>query len=138
MNRAEFNTFCSVFPAAEHVVQWGNSDVWKAGGKLFAVCGWADGEDAFTFKAGEIAFEVLQERSGVRPAPYLASRGMKWLQQYAQNGLTDAELKDCIALSYQLVTAGISKRKRAELGIPDPASPTRSDDCTPSGTGQDR
>ncbi|WP_323780498.1 MmcQ/YjbR family DNA-binding protein [Leisingera sp.] len=120
MNRESFNRFCATFPAAEHIVQWGNSDVWKAGGKLFAVCGWADGRDAFTFKAGEIAFEVLQERTGVRPAPYLASRGMKWLQHYDAPGLTDAELREQITISYQLVTAGLSKRKRAEFGIPDP------------------
>lgn len=120
MNRTEFNQFCATFPAADHVVQWGNSDVWKAGGKLFAVCGWADGADAFTFKAGEIAYELLQERPGVRPAPYLASRGMKWLQQYAEDGLTDAELRDCIRQPYQLVTAGLAKKKRRELGIPEP------------------
>jgi predicted DNA-binding protein (MmcQ/YjbR family) len=75
--------------------------------------------DAFTFKAGEIAFEVLQERPGVRPAPYLASRGMKWLQHFEEPGLTDTELREYITLSYQMVTAGLSKRKRAELGIPD-------------------
>ncbi len=138
MRRAEFNLFCATFPAAEHVVQWGDSDVWKAGGKLFAVCGWTGGKDAFTFKAGEIAFEVLQERPGVRPAPYLASRGMKWLQQHAEDGLTDAELQDCITLSYHLVTAGISKRKRAELGIPDPATPLSTDESNLWGTGQHR
>ncbi|AHD10238.1 MmcQ/YjbR family DNA-binding protein [Phaeobacter gallaeciensis] len=120
MNREEFNNFCAGFPATSHVVQWGNADVWKAGGKVFAICGWADGKDAFTFKTGDIAFEVLQERSGVRPAPYLASRGMKWLQHFRDPGLTDAELKDQITLSYSLVTAGLSKRKRTELGIPEP------------------
>lgn len=130
MDRAGFNRFCGGFAAAEHVVQWGNSDVWKAGGKLFAVCGWAEGRDAFTFKAGDIGYEVLQQRPGVRPAPYLASRGMKWLQHYAEPGLTDEELRDCIRLSYALVTAGLSKRKRAELGIPDP-NLDRSPDAPP-------
>ncbi|AHD01360.1 MmcQ/YjbR family DNA-binding protein [Leisingera methylohalidivorans] len=120
MNRESFNRFCAIFPAARQVVQWGNSDVWKAGGKLFAVCGWADGWDAFTFKAGEIAFEVLQERPGVRPAPCLASRGMKWLQHYDSPGLTDAELREQITIPYQLVAAGLCKRKRAGFGIPDP------------------
>ncbi|UWR53964.1 MmcQ/YjbR family DNA-binding protein [Phaeobacter inhibens] len=120
MTREEFNSFCATFPATSHVVQWGNADVWKAGGKVFAICGWADGKDAFTFKTGEIAFEVLQERPGVRPAPYLASRGMKWLQHFKDPGLSDAELKEQISLSYNLVTAGLSKRKRAELGIPEP------------------
>lgn len=120
MDREAFNSFCASFPAAEHVVQCGNADVWKAGGKLFAVCGWADGRDAFTFKARDYAFEVLQERPGVRPAPYLASRGMKWLQQFDDDGLSDSELKDQITQSYQMVTAKLSKKKRAELGIPDP------------------
>ncbi|MFS4582669.1 MmcQ/YjbR family DNA-binding protein [Phaeobacter sp. C3_T13_0] len=120
MTREEFNTFCADFPAASHVVQWGNADVWKAGGKVFAICGWADGKDTFTFKTGDIAFEVLQERPGVRPAPYLASRGMKWLQHFKDPGLTEMELQEQITLSYGLVTAGLSKRKRAELGIPNP------------------
>ncbi|ATG35069.1 putative protein in bacteria [Phaeobacter piscinae] len=120
MTREEFNAFCASFAATSHVVQWGNADVWKAGGKVFAICGWADGKDAFTFKTGDVAFEVLQERPGVRPAPYLASRGMKWLQHFKDPGLSDTELKEQISLSYRLVTAGLSKRKRTELGIPEP------------------
>ena len=46
MTRDEFNAFCGGLPAATHVVQWGGSDVWKVGGKMFAVCGWAEGEVA--------------------------------------------------------------------------------------------
>lgn len=45
---------------------------------------------------------------------------MKWLQHYAAPGLSDEELRGCLRLSYALVTAGLSKRKRAELGIPEP------------------
>ncbi len=117
MTREEFNQFCAQLPQSTHIVQWGNSDVWKIGGKVFAICGWADGAPAFTFKVGELAFEILPEREGVRPAPYLASRGMKWLQQYAPNGLDDEELRDHIKLSYELVINGLTKKKRAELGL---------------------
>ena len=42
MTRDEFNAHCAAKPAATHVVQWGNSDVWKVGGKVFAICGWAE------------------------------------------------------------------------------------------------
>ena len=49
MNRAEIDAFCATLPATAHVVQWGNSDVWKVGGKLFAVCGWHENDAAFTF-----------------------------------------------------------------------------------------
>jgi predicted DNA-binding protein (MmcQ/YjbR family) len=48
MKRDAFNAFCAALPGATHVVQWGGADVWKAGGKVFAIGGWADGGDAFT------------------------------------------------------------------------------------------
>ncbi len=117
MTRDEFNSFCKDLKATTHVVQWGNSDVWKVGGKVFAICGWNDGADAFTFKASEIAFEVLQDQPGIRPAPYLASRGFKWLQHYAEPGLSDTELRSHITLSYDMVAAALTKKKRAELGV---------------------
>lgn len=117
MTRDEFNAFCQSMKATSHVVQWGNADVWKVGGKVFAICGWNDGNDAFTFKTGEIAFEVLGAEPGIRPAPYLASRGMKWLQVYEANALSDDTLKEHIVESYALVVAGMTKKKRAELGL---------------------
>ena len=117
MTRDEFNAFCAAMPATSHVIQWGNADVWKVGAKVFAICGWNQGRDAFTFKVGEIAFEVLGAEPGIRPAPYLASRGMKWLQVYEDGALSDDSLREHIEESFRLVVAGMSKRKRAELGI---------------------
>lgn len=117
MTREEFNAFCKELKATSHVVQWGNSDVWKVGDKLFALCGWNDGKDAFTFKVGEIAFEVLGAEPGIRPAPYLASRGMKWLQVYETDALSNDSLKEHIVESYRLVVDGMTKKKRAELGL---------------------
>jgi predicted DNA-binding protein (MmcQ/YjbR family) len=121
MTRDEFNKFCASLSATHHVVQWGNADVWKVGTKVFAICGWNDGRDAFTFKASEIAYEVLQDVPGIRPAPYLASRGLKWLQVHDQPGLSDSELRDHLVMSYHLAAANLTKKKRLELGIPDPA-----------------
>jgi predicted DNA-binding protein (MmcQ/YjbR family) len=118
MTREEFNLFCRNMTATTHVVQWGNADVWKVGGKVFAICGWnKGGGDAFTFKASDIVFEVLSDLPGVRPAPYLASRGFKWLQHHGAPGLSDVELRRHIVLSHQLVAAGLTRKKRAELGV---------------------
>ncbi|MBY5987970.1 MmcQ/YjbR family DNA-binding protein [Roseovarius atlanticus] len=117
MSRDAFMTFCAALPATSHVVQWGNADVWKVGGKVFAIAGWNEGRDAYTFKASDIAFDVLQDQPGIRPAPYLASRGMKWLQVHADPGLSDDSLKDHIKASYDMVVAGLTKKKRAELGL---------------------
>ena len=117
LSRDEFNAFCRGLKGSNHVIQWGNSDVWKVGPKLFAVAGWNDGKDAYTFKASDIAYEVLQGEPGIRPAPYLASRGMKWLQVYDDPGLSDDSLKEHIVMSYQMVAAKLTKKQRAELGL---------------------
>ena len=115
--RDHINSFCATLPHATHVVQWGNSDVWKVGGKLFAVIGWHDGKVAVTFKVSPIAFEVLPEMQGIRPAPYLASRGMKWLQDTRSPGLSDAELRNHIEYSHEMAVAALTKKKRAELNL---------------------
>lgn len=117
MTYEEFNAFCRALPAATHVVQWGGADVWKVGGKVFAIGGWDDGEPTFVFKAGDVSYEILKEQPGLRPAPYLASRGLKWIQHYAKPGLSDDELRDYIRRSHTIVAQGLSKRKREELGL---------------------
>ncbi len=51
MDYDEFNTYCASLKHTTHVVQWGDSDVWKIGGKVFAIGCWDDGEGVwFTFK----------------------------------------------------------------------------------------
>ena len=116
MTREEFNRFCAGLRATTHVVQWGGSDVWKVGGKVFALCGWGEqGQDAFTFKVSDLAYEVLTDMPGLRPAPYMASRGLKWVQHYEAPGLNDDGLRDHIAASYDMVVAGLTKKARAAL-----------------------
>ena len=119
MTYDEFNAFCSSLPAVTHVVQWGGSDVWKVGGKVFAIGGWDGGsaEPRITFKVSPVAYEMLKEEPGLRPAPYLASRGMKWIQHHDRPGLADPDLADYLRESHRLVAAGLTKRARRELGL---------------------
>ncbi len=98
-------------------MQWGGSHVWKVGGKVFAIGGCRDGEPSYSFKVSEISFEMLKEQPGLRPAPYLASRGLTWIQHYAKPGLSDAALKDYLRQSHGIIARGLSKRKRVELGL---------------------
>ena len=117
LTRDDLCTFCASLPRTTHVVQWGNSDVYKVGGKLFAVVGMAGVEASVTFKATELGFEVLSDTPGLRPAPYMASRGLKWIQHYDAPGLSDGSLRDHIKASYDMVVAGLTKKKRSELGL---------------------
>jgi len=112
MTRGEFNAFCRALPATTHVIQWGGSDVWKVGGKVFAIASGKNDEPSFTFKVSDIAYEMLKEQPGLRPAPYLASRGMKWIQHFAKPGLSDAALRDYMRQSHFIVSQGLSKKRR--------------------------
>ncbi len=118
MTKIEFNEFCKSLPHTTYVKQWGNSDVWKVAGKLFAVSGWTDGDKpAFTFKTSDQNYYFLSEKEGYRPAPYLASRGMKWIQQYNCTSAEDEELIYYLKESYRIVSLGLTKKLQKELGL---------------------
>ena len=93
---------------------------WRQDFRHWRMGGWADGEPAFTFKTSDISYEMLKQQLGLRPAPYLASRGMKWIQHFAEPGLSDEELKDHIRQSHRIVSSGLTKRKLRELGLAEP------------------
>ena len=121
MELETYNAWCAGLPQTTHVVQWGGAHVWKVGGKVFAIGGWGDGSElAVTFKVSDLAYDILKEQSGLRPAPYLASRGMKWIQRTGPETMDDAALKEYIAESHRIVAAGLTRKLRRELGL-DPA-----------------
>lgn len=117
MTLEEYNDFCGSLPQAEHVVQWGGAHVWKVGGKVFAICFQKHDPLRFTFKATDIGYEVMKDLSGLRPAPYMAARGMKWIQHYEPPGLNDDELKEHFEASYDMAIERLTKKKKAELGL---------------------
>lgn len=122
MTLDQYNAYCDTLPSTFHVVQWGDADVWKVGTperfKVFAIGG-HEGVNgpAVTFKVSEIAWEILRDASGCRPAPYLASRGMKWIQADLKGGLKAKELKQYIEASHALMAASLPKKVQRELGL---------------------
>lgn len=118
LSKAEFNGFCAALPGAAFVEQWGGAQVWKVGGKVFAIAWFEAGhQPEITFKVSEIGWEVLRDAPGCRPAPYMASRGLKWIQSFETPGLSKRELKAYLRTSYDLIVGALSKRARAGLGL---------------------
>jgi predicted DNA-binding protein (MmcQ/YjbR family) len=115
MTPAAFNAFCATLPQSTHVVQWGGADVWKVGGKVYAIAGFLEDIGlSVSFKVTPIGYEILSDAEGCRPAPYLASRGMKWIQA---RGIADDDLMDHVRGSYDLIVAALPKRMRNALGL---------------------
>lgn len=124
MTLGEYNAFCASLPATRTIVQWGGAHVWKVGDKVFAIARTDDGVAlSVTFKCSWASFDILKEQPGLRPAPYLASRGMSWIQRLTDESMPDDALTDYLRESHRLVSAGLTKRVRAELGLD---TPTRS------------
>ena len=125
MTLNEYNQFCASLPHTTTVVQWGGAHVWKVGGKVFAIGGWND-EGAplgVTFKVSEIGYEVWSQELGCRPAPYLASRGMKWIQRVTDESMDDDGLRDALAESHRLVSLNLTKKLQKELGLNQEGQP---------------
>jgi len=60
---------------------------------------------------------MLKDEPGCRPAPYLASRGMKWIQRFDDTSLSDDDLREYLRQSHRLVSLGLTKKKQKELGL---------------------
>ena len=118
MTYVEFNQFCGSLIATTYIVQWGDSHVWKVGGKVFAIGGWGKSEEpAFTFKTSVLNFDFLSEYDGYKPAPYFANRGMKWIQQIDTSIEKDEELQYYLKESHRIVSLGLTKAKQKEFGL---------------------
>ncbi|RAK58936.1 MmcQ/YjbR family DNA-binding protein [Phenylobacterium hankyongense] len=111
MTRDDVNAAALALPAVTRIVQWGGSDVYKVGGKVFAICGLGGG---LSFKVTEIGFMALTEGGPGRQAPYLA-RG-HWVA--VELGEVDAaEVSDWLATSHALVAAKLTRIQKRELGL---------------------
>jgi predicted DNA-binding protein (MmcQ/YjbR family) len=118
VTRDEYDEFCATLPQSRHAIQWGDASVWKVGRKVFAIGGWSETpEFAITFKCSEVSFAVLKDLPGMRPAPYLASRGLLWLQRTSDQSLGDQDLRGYLRQSYTLVVSALTRKARRELGL---------------------
>ena len=121
MTPGAYNAFCATLPHTFHVVQWGGANVWKVGGpkgKVFAI-GSSEADSAFhvTFKCSQMSFDLLKENPGLRPAPYLASRGLLWLQRTDTSSMDDAALCDYLTESHRLAALNLPRAIRIRLGL---------------------
>jgi predicted DNA-binding protein (MmcQ/YjbR family) len=116
MSPEAFDKACLALPGATMSVQWGNDHVFKVGGKMFAVRGEGVTQGGgVSFKASDVAFEVLSQSGRAIPAPYLARA--KWLRFADLAELDDAEVADWLRTAHALVAAKLTRKARAELGL---------------------
>ena len=110
MTRGEIEAVALALPATTKVIQWGASDVYKVGGKVFAICG----DDGVSFKVTEIGFMALTEGGPGRQAPYCAKG--QWVN-IAHDAAAEADFVDWLTSAHGLIAAKLTRKLRAELGL---------------------
>lgn len=110
MSPASFRKCCLALPGAECVVQWGDDQVYKIGGKMFAATDAACMK--ISFKCSDEAFHVLTESGAAIPAPYLARA--KWVQ-IGSSDMPSDELRQRVRHAYAIVRSGLTKKLQAGL-----------------------
>lgn len=117
MTREDFDDYCGSLKATTNVIQWGNSSVWKVGGKIFAICSiWGEGmEQKISFKCSDLSYQILCEVDGVVPAPYLARA--KWVQVEREGALSDEDVRSYIHDAHEIIAGKLTKKLRLELGL---------------------
>ena len=113
MTPEQVEAHCLSLPAATLHIQWGGTHVFKVGGKIFAMIG---GEVwGLAFKASDMAFELLCEHGLARPAPYL--QRARWVQLIDPDALGESDLKAYLEQAHAIISAKLTRKLRAELGL---------------------
>lgn len=113
MDREGVGRVCLALPGVTLDHPWDEGhDAYKVGGKMFAVVG---GLGSLSFKASDIAFEVLVEEGRAIPAPYMARN--KWLQLERPGDWPDEELAGALRNAHAIIAAKLPKKTRTALGL---------------------
>jgi predicted DNA-binding protein (MmcQ/YjbR family) len=100
---------CLALPGTTEDLKWGQLLAFCIGRKMFAVVN-TEPPHQLSFKCTPETFGELIERTGIRPAPYLA-RAMWVQEEQLGEALARQELEQLIRQSYELVRAKLPKRK---------------------------
>ncbi|MGQ0738350.1 MAG: MmcQ/YjbR family DNA-binding protein [Bacteroidota bacterium] len=101
---------CNSFPDVTEDIKWESHLCFNVGGKIFLITSPDLSPITASFKTSEEKFNELTERKGFKPAPYLAKH--KWVYVDDISRMNGREWKELLELSYDLVRAKLSKKKK--------------------------
>jgi predicted DNA-binding protein (MmcQ/YjbR family) len=107
--------FCRTLPHTTEDVQWEHNLLFRIAGKIFCIANLepGNGPSKIAFKCTPEKFAELVEIEGIIPAPYMARN--YWVALTEMNALRQAEIKELIRGSYQLVREKLPRKTQAAL-----------------------
>ncbi len=119
-SQGEFDAYIGSLTGGRAMDQW-ESRIAKVGDKVFAALGGSDADAPhIVVKVDPREFDFLTTLPGVSQARYFAKG--HWVAIHEGSAMPDDEIRSCIADSWSLVAAKLTKKARAELGITLPTN----------------
>jgi len=114
MTRESLRNFCLSLPHATEDIKWEHHLCFLIAKKMFAVANVEHSADHFVAvkSTPEKAAELI-ELEGIIPTPYMARN--HWVTLQRGDVVRDAEIKELIRESYDLIVAKLPKRTQAAL-----------------------
>jgi predicted DNA-binding protein (MmcQ/YjbR family) len=133
MTLAEIRTICVSFPGVTEDIKWGNHLCFNIGGKMFLVTSPDSVPVTASIKVSDEEFEVLTNREGIIPAPYMARN--KWVYVDSINRLSKKEWERYLLEAYTIIFAKLSGRMRAAIEGGSKAHSTKKKKVKPKAKG---
>jgi predicted DNA-binding protein (MmcQ/YjbR family) len=105
--------YCQALPGTTEDIKWEHNLVFSVAEKMYALVALDQQPPHLCFRTTPELFEVLTQREGIIPAPYLAR--YKWVTAQSLTALSEEETKHFIKESYKMTVAKLPKRVRAAL-----------------------
>jgi predicted DNA-binding protein (MmcQ/YjbR family) len=115
MSIAEIRDICLSFSAVTEDIKWENHLCFNIGGKMFLVTAPDNVPVSASFKTADDDFEVLPNRAGFIPAPYMAKN--KWIFVDDINRLSKKEWESFLRKSYDLILSKLSLKFQKEVAV---------------------
>lgn len=106
-------SLCLALPGVTEDIKWEDHLCFNVGGKMFLVTAPDNFPITASLKTTEELFEVLPEREGFIPAPYMAR--YHWIFVDDLERMTMEEWAKLINISYNLVFGKLSGKARKEI-----------------------
>ena len=106
---------CKKFPLVTEDIKWETHVCFSVGGKVFLITNPDNSPVTASFKASDEDFELLPEREGFIPAPYMARH--KWIYTDDISRLKSKEWEQYLKSAYELVAAKLPAKIKKQIGI---------------------
>ncbi|MBS7252591.1 MmcQ/YjbR family DNA-binding protein [Flavobacterium branchiicola] len=115
MNIEIIREICHKLIGVTEDIKWEHDLVFSVGSKMFCVVGLDQNPTSASFKVLDEEFEEISNKTGFKPAPYVAK--YKWVLIDDISRMKKSEWEKYIEQSYRLVHEKLSVKLRKQLGI---------------------